>query len=66
MRGRQWVKEKRISWRAFVACVDTKTLHELSGQSATHVAWTSKSPIVEITQPSVETNVNTKNIHDGF
>ncbi|WP_239235675.1 hypothetical protein [Candidatus Nitrotoga sp. BS] len=62
----QWVKEKRISWRAFVACTDTKTPHKLSGQSAIHVAWTSKFPAVKTTQPPVETSVNTKNIHDSF
>jgi hypothetical protein len=40
------VKKKRISWRAFVACIDPQTPHKLSGQSATHVAWTSKFPTV--------------------
>ncbi|MEO6423592.1 MAG: hypothetical protein ABIO31_12915 [Candidatus Nitrotoga sp.] len=42
-----------------MARTDTQTPHKLSGQSAIHVAWTSKSP-------PVETSVNTKNILDGF
>ena len=48
VRGRQWVKKKRISWRAFAACTDTKTPHKLSDQSALHVAWTSESLLLNI------------------
>jgi hypothetical protein len=66
MRGRQWVKKKRISWRAFVVCTDTKTPHKLPGQSAIHVVWTSKSLAVETTYPLVETRVKAKRLHDGF
>jgi len=48
-----------------MACTDTQTPHKLSGQSAIHAAWTSKSPTIETIQPPMEASANTKNIHSA-